>query len=87
VHLGVSMTSKKDSDGAEYTPMDAAFSKALEGRDGEWALRAIAGYTMRQYCRTAETREIANRHGLARTLTAEERAAWTFGFTWVERSN
>jgi hypothetical protein len=68
-------------------PMDEAFRKALEGRCVDWALRAIAGYTMRQFCETAEARKQANDHGLARALTPDERAAWTFGFTWVDRSN
>lgn len=68
-------------------PMNEAFRKALEGRPVDWALRAIAGYTMRQFCETAAAREQANRHGLARALTPDEKAAWTFGFAWSDRLN
>jgi len=67
--------------------MDPAFREALQGKSQDWALRAIAGYTMRQVCKTAEEREQADQHGLARTLTRQEREAWTFGFRWVERTN
>ena len=67
--------------------MDPAFRDALKDKSTDWALRAVAGYTMRQFAKDPETREIANNHGLARALTSEEREAWTFGFTWVERTN
>lgn len=67
-------------------PMDASFRRALEGRSVDWAMRAIAGYTMRQFCQTAETRHQANLHGLARAQTRQEQAAWIFGFTWADLS-
>jgi hypothetical protein len=65
--------------------IDAAFHAALEGRPPEWVLRAIAGHTMREFCETNAETEQANSHGLARAWTDDERAAWTFGFTWVDR--
>ena len=65
--------------------MDAAFQAALKGRDTDWALRAVAGYTMRVHCATAEDRKTANDHGLSRAVTTAEREAWTFGFTWPDR--
>jgi hypothetical protein len=65
--------------------MDEGFRKSLAGKPQEWAIRAVAGYTARQFCLTAADREEANRHGLARTVTPDEREAWTFGFTSVER--
>ncbi len=61
---------------------DDAFHAALKARPREWAIRAIAGYTTREFCKTSEQIAGANRHGLARAHTAEEREAWTFGFTW-----
>lgn len=67
-------------------PMDPEFRAALEGRPNDWALRAVAGYTVREFTNKS-TREQANRNGLARALTKEEREAWTFGFTWVERKS
>lgn len=67
--------------------MDPEFREALQGRSTDWSLRAIAGYTMRQFSKTREAREIANNHGLARAMTQEEREAWTFGFRWIERTN
>lgn len=80
----------KQADGADESEppkMDPEFREALQGKSEDWALRAVAGYTMRQFSKTREAREIANDHGLARALTREEREAWTFGFTWVERTN
>lgn len=67
--------------------MDAAFHLALKQKAAstEWALRAVAGYTMRVHCANAEDREQANKHGLSRAITTQEREAWSFGFTWPDR--
>lgn len=70
----------------ETPPMDPVFRAALHDRPTEWAIRAVAGYTMREFCTgDPEALELANRHGLSRAHTPDERAAWTFGFTWLDR--
>lgn len=70
---------------------ETAFLGAIQHRSDEWAIRAVAGYTVRTFLddlapddRGGE-RERANRHGLSRANNAEEREAWTFGFTWPDR--
>lgn len=70
---------------------EAAFLEALRERPDDWAMRAIAGYTVRTFLddlapdNRGGERDHANRHGLSRAYTDEEREAWTFGFTWPDR--
>lgn len=72
-------------------PIDPDFLDAVKGLPDDWAIRAIAGYTMRTLLDDLAAddrfndRERANRHGLSRANTDDEREAWTFGFTWPDR--
>lgn len=77
--------SQTGRDGSGEADMDPAFREAISKRSTDWALRAIAGYTMRQFSQTPEDRKRANDHGLARAFTRDEKEAWTFGFTWLDR--
>lgn len=68
-------------------PIEERFALAIADRPKDWKYRAVAGLATREtYGDFAPQQlEAANRHGLSRAVTNEEREAWTFGFTWVDR--
>ena len=70
----------------EKKGLDAEFLAIVKEKPKQWAYRALAGYATREcYDESAEQRLWANRYGLSRAHTLEEREAWSFGFEWVDR--
>lgn len=70
------------------TKPDAAFLAMLAEKPQEWARRAIVGNITRAAYHdvTPVELEALDRAGLGRATTDDERAAWSFGFGWVDRT-
>lgn len=70
------------------TQPDSMFLAALADKPPEWAQRAIVGNITRAVYHdvTPVELEALDQAGLRRAATDDERAAWSFGFGWVDRT-